>query len=165
MIAFVPILAVLAIFPWEAHPANCPRSPRCTRRARRPRGARQAARQLGALLQRCLSEAPEDVVGHAGHSPEEEDSRNHGTAWRNEMGALLMCAATRVWVQQGTLCQSCAEMRHNWDFFFWQDGGALCFGVCSLLPLCSSSPIPDPAFFPWELSNVGREVQKAGAVD
>jgi len=64
------------------------------------------------------------------------------------MGALLMCAATRVWVQQGTLCQSCAEMGHNWDFFFWQDGGALCFGVCSLLPLCSSSPIPDPAFFP-----------------
>lgn len=113
VIAFVPILAVLAIFPWEAHPANCPRSPRCTRRAGRPGGTRQAARQLGALLQRCLGKAPEDVVGHAGHSPEEEDGRNHGTAWRKEMGAWLMRAATRVWVQHGALCQGSVKMEHK----------------------------------------------------
>lgn len=80
MLAFVPVLAILAIFPRETHPADRPRSTGSTGRTGGPGGAWQAARQLGTLLQRCLGKAPEDVVCHTGHGPEEEDSRDHGAA-------------------------------------------------------------------------------------
>lgn len=110
VLAFVPVLAILAVFPWEAHPANRPWSTGSTGRPGRPGGAWQAACQLGTLLQRCLGKAPEDVVCHAGHGPEEEDSRDHGTACRNEMGSEV-CGEQWVRAWQCPLCQDCVLWR------------------------------------------------------
>lgn len=97
VLAFLPVLAVLAVLAGEAHPAHGPWGPWHAGGPGGPGGPWQAAGQLGTLLQLPLGKAPQDVVCHAGHSPEEQHSRDHGTACGEETGCGSSVWAPLAW--------------------------------------------------------------------